>query len=285
MIRLERATPGDFERVLPLLLEGFKNPRITREHWRSLFHYSWPCEDDTRGFMLVDGERVVGFFGAILYDRDIAGRIEKFANLTSWIVLPECRNHSLTLFHEAVSIAGRTLLCLTPRKETLPLYLRSGFQELSTKLCILYPFPSFASRGARLRYRSTTNPAHIRARLDEKDRAIFEHHNLPQCGQLLIYNAREYCHVIFTRTKGRRFHFARVHHISNPAIFAANIDRVRFRLAAWAPFVMIDTHVLPQGKIQWSRIADPGILPVFKSLTVAPEYIDNLYTEAILLDL
>lgn len=286
MIHVERATPDDFERVLPVL-EGFNNPRITREQWRSLFHYSWPCEDDTRGFILLDGDQAVGFFGVILYEREIAGRIEKFVNLTSWITLPEYRNHSLKLFQAAASIEGRTLLCLTPRKETLPLYLRFGFQVLKTKLCVLLPLPSFSAPGAWLRYDATTDPRRIRGRLREGDRAIFDHHNLPHCHHLLIDDRHDYCHVVFTRTKGKRFHFARVHHISNPEIFVANLDRVRLLLGlgARAFFVMIDSHMLPPGRLKWSRVAEPGILPVFKSATVAPEQIDNLYTEAILLDL
>jgi hypothetical protein len=286
MIRVERATPDDFERVLPLL-EGFNNPRITREQWRSLFHYPWPCDDDTRGFTLLDGERPVGFFGVILYEREIGGTIEKFGNLSSWITLPEYRNHSLKLFQAAVSIEGRTLLCLTPRIEILPLYLRSGFQKLERKLCILHPLPSFSAPLSWLRYRSTTSPARIRRRLAGNDIAIFEHHNLPHCRHLLIHNAEAYCHIVFTRTKGNRFHFARVHHISNPEIFIANLDRVRLRLglSARALFVMIDTHLLPPVKLQGSRVVEARITPVFKSERLTPGQIDNLYTEDILLDL
>jgi hypothetical protein len=281
MIRIERARPGDFERVLPLL-ERFENPRITREHWRSLFQYPWPCPDDTRGRVVWDGGRAVGFIGVILYSRLIAGRIEEFANLTSWITLPEYRNYSLSLFKEAVSIEGRTLLCLTPRQETLPLYFRFGFQELKRKLLVLYPLP-----GVLWRCRATMDPVRIAERLEGNDREVFEHHNLPQCRHLLIHDRREYCHVVFTRTKGRRFHFARVHHISNPRFFLENLDGVRWRLMAGAraPLIMIDSHLLPPGKIKASRTVEPGIPTVFKSATLGPEQIDNLYTEAILLDL
>jgi hypothetical protein len=92
MIRVEIATPESFESVLPLF-DVFRNPPIPSEQWRRLFHYSWPCEEDMRGFVLKHDNRVVGFFGTILYDRVIDGRVEKFANLTSWVTLPESLPH------------------------------------------------------------------------------------------------------------------------------------------------------------------------------------------------
>jgi hypothetical protein len=78
-----------------------------------------------------------------------------------------------------------------------------------------------------------------------------------------------------------------VHHISNPRFFLENLDGVRWRLMAGAraPLIMIDSHLLPPGKIKASRTVEPGIPTVFKSATLGPEQIDNLYTEAILLDL
>ncbi|MEI6351653.1 MAG: hypothetical protein WCP06_11175 [Verrucomicrobiota bacterium] len=286
MIQVERATPADFERVLPLLRE-FNNLRITPDRWRAIFHYSWPCEDDTRGFLLLDDERVVGFFGAILFEREIEGRLEKFANLTSWITLPEYRNHALLLFKAVASIEGRTLTCATPRKALLPLYLRFGFCELDSRLRILYPLPAFNSPLAWLRFRATSNPEKIRRLLNETDRAIFDHHRKHPCGQMLIHNRHEYCHIVFSRTKGRRFHFAQVHHISNLPVFLENLDRVRLRLAlgAHAFFVMIDSRLLPEVTPKHSRLVDLGFSQVFKSAHLKPEQIDGLYTESILLNL
>jgi len=287
MIRIEPAKPSDFERVYPLFLAGFNSDPCQKERWRALFHYSWPCTDDTRGFLLMDDEKVVGFFGVILYERTIGGEIEKFGNLTSWITLPEYRNHSLLLFKAAVSILGRTLTCITPRPEVLPLYLRFGFRELENSSRILYPIPAFSTPSAWFRYRATTNPDKIRQRLDENDRALFEHHRPHPCGNLLIYNRDEYCHVIFTRIKGRRFGFAYIHHISNFPVFAKNLDRVRFRvaLAAGVPFVMVDTRYL-QGMIpKFSRAVTIGHMPIYKSDRLKPEQIDTLYSEAILLNL
>ena len=286
MIRVERATPGDFERVLPVL-EGFNYPRIGPAQWRTLFDYSWQCEDDTRGFMLLDGERVVGFFGAVLYERKIAGQVEKFADLTSWITLPEYRNHSLKLFKAIVSIEGRTLICVSPHKDVLPLYKRFGFRELETGALVLYPLPALSAPSAWLRYRATTDPRKIRERLDAGDRDLFDHHRPLPCGHLLIHNRREYCYIVFSRIKGLRHYFANIHHISNPPVFVRNLDRVRLRvgLAARALFVMIEARLLPGINPRLSRRIQLGHPQVYKSERLKPEQIDGLYTEGLLLNL
>jgi hypothetical protein len=237
--------------------------------------------------MLVDGDRVVGYFGVILSERPIGGRIEKFANLTSWITLPEYRNHSLSLFKAVASIEGRTITCTTPRKEVLPLYYRFGFRDLETQARILYPLPALNAPSAWLGYRATTNHERIRVRLDPADREIFDHHRPHPCGHLLIYNRREYCLVIFSRTKGRRYHFANIHHISNVTVFMKNLDRVRFHLglAAKALFVMIEARMIPQVNPRFSRLIHLGHPQVYKSDTLNPERIDSLYSEGILLNL
>ena len=229
----------------------------------------------------------IGFFGVILFEREIGGRIEKFANLTSWITLPKYRNHSLQLFSTVVSIKGRTLTCVSPREAVLPLYLRFGFRELDTQLRILYPIPSLSTPSAWLRYRATTNPVKIRNRLNEKDRSLLDHHPPHSCGHLLIYNRSDYCHIIFTRTMGRRRHFAYIHHISNLPVFVENLDRVRWRLAlaARACFVMIDSRLLPSINPKFSRLVGLGHSQIYMSDKLTPEQIDGLYTETILLNL
>src|SRR5262245_51050860 len=70
VIRIETATSRMFEQVYPLLQQfNLNNPDISREQWRFLFDYPWPSDEPGRGFILYDGERVVGFMGAIYFER------------------------------------------------------------------------------------------------------------------------------------------------------------------------------------------------------------------------
>lgn len=282
MIRVERATPADFESVLPLL-ERFNNPAIKREQWRTLFFPPWSCDDDLRGFVLRDVEKTTGFFGVIPSEREVAGHRERFANLTSWVTLPEHRNHALRLFQAVATIEGRTLTCMTPLTATYPFYRRFGFQDLESQIRILLPVPSPRGFAAS----ATSDPRRIERALSGPAREVFEHHRGANCRHLLIHDGARNCHVVFTRKKGRRFYFAHVHGISDREMFIEKIEcvRIRLALAARTPFVMIESRWLGGVVPPWSRAANVGQVPVFKSATLRAEQIDNLYSEMVLLPL
>ncbi len=280
MIRVERATAADCESVLPLL-DHFENPAITRTHWRTLFIPPWPCDDDLRGFILRDGGKVVGFFGAIPCERTIDGRPERFANLTSWITLPEYRNHSIRLFQAVAGIEHRTLTCLTPLPSIHSLYKRFGFEDLESKLRILLPVPS---PGA-LRFRVTSEEKEIATLATGAAREVFEAHRGVVCRHLLVHRGDRQCLVTFSRTKGRRRFFARVHGATDWELFVEAIESIRWRLmlAARATLVMIDARWLRGAEPAWSRESGLAQSPVFKSATLRAEQIDHLYSELVLL--
>jgi hypothetical protein len=54
--------------------------------WRSLFTHGWDTEEKCPGYVIIDQGRIVGFIATIFSDRLIDGRIERFCNLSSWIV-------------------------------------------------------------------------------------------------------------------------------------------------------------------------------------------------------
>ena len=108
---------------------------------------------------LRDGDRVVGFIGTIWSVREIGGKTERFCNLSSWITLPEYRNHSLQLFKAVMELRDCTITCHTPAGPLYPLYRRFGFSDLETKLRIIRPLPAwqpFAQRRERKRIQSSS---------------------------------------------------------------------------------------------------------------------------------
>jgi hypothetical protein len=278
MIRVERATPADFESVLPLL-ESFNNPAITRAQWRSLFHLPWPCDDDLRGFLLRDGEKTVGFFGVIPSVR--AG--ERFANLTSWVTPPEVRNSSLLLLKEVLALRDRTITCMTPAPQLVPLYRRAGFAELETRLRIAYPLPC----GGLPRYRTTMDAQHIERLVRGEAAQVFADHRTLPCRMLLIHRGDEQCLVISTRTKGRRWHFAHIHYASEAGVFARAFDLVKLRLclAHRAVFCRMDARLADKFAVRWDREAQLANPHFFRSPRLAAAQIDSLYSELLMLPL
>jgi len=286
MIQVDIATPESFEAVLPLF-DVFRNPPIPPEHWRRLFHYSWPCEDRMRGFVLKDGGRVVGFFGTILYEREIDGRVEKFANLTSWVTLPEFRNHSLRLFQAVMGIEDRTLTCHTAIPTIDPLYRRFGFENLETKWIVLLPLPSAWRPAGWFRGRITTNPEVIATQLRGVSREFFVHLRSADCRQMLVTWRGARCHLVFTHTKGRRAHFSRIHYVSDREVFRACLDHIRWRMALKNRTVLlaIDGRLFDGPLPVYSRETHLAQVALYRSKTLRPEQIDNLYSEVTLLGL
>jgi len=286
MIRVEVATPETFEEALPLF-EAFRNPPIPAAHWRRLFHYSWPSRERMRGFVLRDGPRVVGFFGTILYERLIDGRVEKFADLTSWVTLPEYRNHSLRLFEAVAGLHDRTLTCHTAIQSIHPLYRRIGFKELESKWIVILPNLNPLRPDGWFRGRIITAPGQILKKLDDREGACVRELASDICHPMLVTHRGRKCLMLFTRAKGRRFHFARIHHVSNREVFLACLDHIRWRMAIVSRALLLaidarllDGHIPPGG-----RETPLALVALYRSKTLRPGQIDNLYSELTLLGL
>jgi hypothetical protein len=283
MIRVEAATPATFEEALPLL-EGFDNPGIQREQWRSLFHYSWPCATELRGFVLRDGARLVGFFGTIWSGRHFQGRAERICNITSWITLPEYRNQSLRLLQAILELKDCTITCHSPAPLLYPLYQRLGFQNLETKLCVLLPLPTVRWN---LRYRVLTQIGKIAHWLQGDDECILAAHRLRGCGHLLVLGPDDYCYLVYSKTKGKRVHFAHIHYLSNREVFVRTLDRIKLALyaATRTTLIMLDGRLAEGIDLPFRRDVPLRTPHVYRSGTLAPAPIDNLYSELILLGL
>lgn len=285
-VRIEQAIATDLSKVLPLLA-GFRNPRITEAHWRRLFDYAWPVEELSRGWILRDDAEAVGFFGTLWSEREIDGRRERICNLTSWITLPAYRHHAMRLLQAVLTATGCTITCHTPAPALYPLYRRLGFTDLETHLRILLPRPAGQHLRDWVRCRATTDPARIAQHLHAPDVAILVAHLPLQCGHLLVWEGERYCYIVWTRTRGKRFPFAHLHYVSHAGLFSRNLDRIRLHLAiaARTPLVMIDERLTAGMELPHSRSTPLGHPHVYRSTTLAPGQVDNLYSELVVLGL
>ena len=283
MIHIEKATPESFEEVLPLL-SRFENPNIQHKQWRSIFHYTWPCATDLRGFLLRDGERLVGFFGTVWSERGGAEDRHHVCNITSWITLPEYRNQSLKLLQPILDLKNCTITCLSPAANLYPLYQRLNFQNLETKLCVLLASPTVR---LGLRYRVLTEDDKIAHWLEGEDERIRMAHRPHDCGHLLALGEDDYCYVVYSRTKGKRLHFAHIHYLSNREVFIRALDRIKLALfrATRTPLIMLDGRMVAGLDLPLRREVMLHTPHVYRPADQRPAPIDNLYSELILLAL
>ncbi|MBF0308634.1 MAG: hypothetical protein HQL56_03800 [Magnetococcales bacterium] len=94
------------------------------------FCHDWDPDKPNNGYLLRDGERLVGVLGAIYSRRLIRGREERLLNLTSWVVLEPYRAHSLKLMQALLKQPGFHVTSLSPSAHVVRLYERLKFQFL-----------------------------------------------------------------------------------------------------------------------------------------------------------
>jgi hypothetical protein len=285
---IREARGDDFERVYPLLLE-FENSNLKTEHWRQLFIDHTGLQNDHFGWVLVDGDDVVGFVGTVLSERTIRGETVRLCNTSSWIVKPKYRAHSLALHAKVIADKCVTVTNLSPTAEVLKLLGKMGFTVMDKSQRII--FPVVTARIFMDGCEILTKPCSVQGALEGESLRFFRDHQLPFNHHVLLRTPVGDCYVVMNRSfkkiRGNlRLPFARVHHIGAPNIFVRHLEKLVLRVATSLKVVamIVDDRML-QGTVPWHSFMRPGERKAaFRSHRLTPEDIDGLYTEAVLLN-
>jgi len=285
VIAIRKALPSDFAEVYSSLLVQFRNPYLKRDDYAGLFRRQWASAEDWHGFVLVDGDSIVGFLGLIFAKRLIRGREYHFANLTHWFVRESYRQHSLRLIMEAVKLDGYVLTTLTPTPPVAPLYVRLRWQEIDHRNNIIVPLPYLRIPGLSRRLRLVFSPGDIEKRLTGEEARIFREHRPYKCRHLFIDGGEDGgCYVVYTRVWRKRLPFVQVHYVGNAALFRKAVGQLRWRLCIREKVagLLVDARFL-----RGSRIFPPiyHYEPRFfrppKGCDLARQDLDALYSEYI----
>jgi hypothetical protein len=286
---IREARGDDFERVYPLLLE-FENRNLTKENWRQLFVDHNGLQNDHFGWVLVDGDEVVGFVSTILSERAIRGETMRLCNTSSWIVKPGYRAHSLALHAKVTADKSVAVTNLSPTLQTLKLLEKLGFTLMDKSERIILPVVTprtFTDRCEIITEQSTVAGALRGERL-----RFFWDHQLPHNHHVLMRAAEGDCYLMMNRTlktiRGNlRVPFARIHHIGASDIFVRHLEKVGVHVAAALKVVgmIVDDRML-KGTVPWHSFMRPGGVrkAAFRSERLTADDIDGLYTEAVLLN-
>ena len=148
-------------------------------------------------------------------------------------------------------------------------------------------FIAATDKGWWLRGRITSNPDIIATELRGWQREFCVHLRSADCRQMLISHRGQKCHVVFTHTKGRRAHFSRIHHISDRQIFRECLGHLRWRMGLKnrTALLAIDARLFEGPLPVYSKETHLAQVALYRSKTLRPEQIDNLYSEVTLLGL
>ncbi len=289
MVIIREARADDFERVYPLLLE-FENPYLKAEHWRQLFIDHTGLQHGHFGWVLVDGDNIVGFVSTIFSERTIRGEAVRLCNTSSWIVRPAYRAHSLALHAKVTADQSVAVTNLSPTARVLKLLEKLGFTLMDKSERIILPVvtPRTFIDGCEI----LTRPGAVLDALSGENLRFFRDHQLPFNHHVLLRTAAGDCYVMMNRTLktvvgNLRLPFARVHHIGAPEVFVCHLEKLVVRVAVSLKVVgmILDDRML-QGTVPWHSFMRPAgkRKAAFRSERLTAEDIDGLYTEAVLLN-
>ena len=277
-VELKAIERADLGRV-GAFLHSHMNPRLSAEKWTACLNPPWDTRSPNHGYMLVDGDSIVGVNIAFYSERTIDGRIERFCNLAAWCVLPKYRFHSLRLLKALLAQSDYSFTDLSPSGNAIQVNVGLKFQFLdtTTRLVMNLPWPSWFDRAS-----VSADPALIDSVLAGRDQQIYrDHASAAAACHVVLTRGSDVCYVMFRHERRKRLPiFVSLLYVSNPALFRTMIrafSRHMFlrhgALATLAEHRIVPVALWPAVALRNNRTK------MFNSTRLGPAHIDYLYSE------
>ena len=276
-VELSPITDADVPAVADLMHANV-NDRVP---WaESYLAVPWKVEAPNHGFMLRDGQRVVGAYLAFYSERPVAGRVERFCNLGAWCVLPGYRVHSIRLLRALLAQDGYHFTDLSPSEKVESVNARLKFRSLDTSAALVpnLPWPTVPGRT-----RISADPDVIAGKLGGTELELYrDHAQAPAAHHLVLIRGGDSCYVMYREVRHKDVPvIAVVLHVSNPGLFQRDmwpLTRyllIRRRLLATLAELRIIEHRPPLSfKLNsWPKM--------YRSASLEPGQIDDLYSELV----
>lgn len=165
-MRLAPITTQSYDGMVEFCAD-FPNESRPLEYWKHRFDFWWESNPSYqqafhKGWLLQDGERIVGCFAVIPSRMWIQGEERVVANTSLWRVLPEYRSHGMRLMIAAVkSVNDYHQLDTTSIEAVKPLLRMSRyveiFQDVQRESLFIVRPPGFFLKGLLVVYRMFRN--------------------------------------------------------------------------------------------------------------------------------
>lgn len=285
MATVKMATIDLFDQIYPLI-HHFDIKGLSREDWQRLLECNWSSRHDHFGYVLMEGDEVVGFLGTFFYERIIDGTTCHLCNLFCWYVLEKYRKQSLMLILAVLNLKDTTITSLTPSREAGLILERFKFVPLESSVKIFSVFSAF---GSSISGTVVTDTELIRARLSRNELSLFEDHSLPgSCNHLVFEPSGDKdspCYVVYNTVRKKRISFTQVYYVSDPDIFSKSFPRIQrfFFKTNHCLFTVIDKRLLLDRNPALGFDYTLRYPRLYRTSDLTPQKVDNLYTELLFL--
>jgi hypothetical protein len=212
----------------------------------------------------------VGFIHSLFSERVIDGQHHRFCNLGSWIVEPEFRSKSMSIFFPFMKLKKTTLTSFTANPRFIPILEGFKFSSLEERLYFLPPTVSFNHKAQVVMDKEA-----ISKELSGEPLRIFSDHKDLSCDNVVLDTPRGKCYMVFNRTYKKRLPVAYLD------IFLTYIHSASARLCSSLGIValMIGAHTLKGNPLRNSIKVARQFKLWFRSDDVTEFDVDTLYTE------
>jgi RimJ/RimL family protein N-acetyltransferase len=276
------ATMADIEPLCSLLHEHM-DARFSPDRWRRLMTYRWLDDKPDFGRVAIVDGRLVGFVGMVYSDRVLEGRRHRIVNICAWCLNKAHRKagFGFELMRSAIADDAMSYTILTSSSRSVSLLEAIGYRILDDDRRI------WIAKGDPTGLEIEEDPSRILRRVDSVARDMLRDHDGLPIRPVLFADRTGSCLAVFSVAKKRDdVTYYDVLHLTNPLFLAARAQAIadgllpRDRKAVLA----VDTRLL-QGHAN-DGTAERLLVPrYYKSSTLQPGQIDNMYSELQILDL
>ncbi len=290
-ISVRPTTPADTAEICDLLEHTFVRSGIPADGWRPLCTTNWLADNPTRGFVLTDGGRIVGYCGTIYSQREINGKTGIVCTFSSYCVAPVYRGRGLarTLIAAAVRDERITYTSHTPAPPTQRALEALGFAILDRRI-LLFPPGLNAETLWQSHVDIDVNDRTVRASLGQAERRIYDDHAPYDCLQMTARDASGTAYLVVKRRLGpvawawsARIPLSQILYCSAPDVLARNLERIKLAIM-WQQKtfgIAMNERLFPKAP---RAIRKKGIAQ-YRSPGFTPNELDQLYSEFVLLDM
>ncbi|OBG86498.1 hypothetical protein A5699_21530 [Mycobacterium sp. E802] len=240
----------------------------------------WKVQAPNRGFMLRDGHRVVGTLLALYSERMIAGRLERFCNMSSWCVLPDYRSRSILLLKALLAQDDYHFTVLSPDEGPQEILAWHKFRFLDTSAAFIpnLPWPTIPGRT-----KVSADPAVLERTLAGTELQIYrDHAHALAAHHVVLTRGRESCYVMYREFRRRGLPlFAIILYVSDPELFHRMLIPLTRHLLVRRGLVatLAEQRIIERNPLLSLRLTNWA--KMYRSTSLGAEQIDYLYSELV----
>lgn len=280
---LKEIADGDVRSAANFLHE-YMNSQLPVAQWQRAMETNWLEDAPNHGFILKEGDRIVGILCAIYSKQMVNGAIEKFCNPHSWCVLPEYRAKSVQLVLAVIKQKGFHFTMFSANQSGIEIFSFLKFKPMDSTVIV---YPAFFLFGGGDTIRIVDDRKESIENLPASVGKVYKHHwDYPWIKSIVFGSEGRYCLVLYKKKKFKRLPSARIIYVSDPDLFHDSLPVLKkhFLVSRGIFTYRIENRLLTK-PVGFELGRQQGHQKLYLSDALSEKDIQNVYSELVVLDI